>query len=91
MWGGRPDEEGEVIFHAQCRLRTLADALLSELQRLQRTTGLPGIARSGSNMTSRWDGWMSYGSYSKIRLIVILLRGARYQSLPNNPIRRESL
>ena len=27
MWGGRPDDEGEVIFHAQCRLRTLAGAL----------------------------------------------------------------
>ena len=42
MWGGRPDDEGEVIFHAQCRLRTLAGALLSELQRLQRTYGLNG-------------------------------------------------
>jgi len=42
MWGGRPDEEGEVIFHAQCRLRTLAGALLSELQKLERTYGLVG-------------------------------------------------
>ena len=40
MWGGRPDEDGTVIFHAQCRLRTLAGALLSELQRLERTYGL---------------------------------------------------
>ena len=40
--GGRPDEEGTVIFHAQCRLRTLAGALLSELQRLERTYGLVG-------------------------------------------------
>jgi hypothetical protein len=42
IWGGRPDEEGEVIFHAQCRLRTLAGALLSELQKLERTYGLDG-------------------------------------------------
>ena len=42
MWGGRPDEEGEVIFQAQCRLRTLAGALLSELQKLERTYGLVG-------------------------------------------------
>ena len=40
MWGGRPDEDGAVIFHAQCRLRTLAGAVLSELQRLERTYGL---------------------------------------------------
>jgi hypothetical protein len=42
MWGGRPDEEGEVIFHSQCRLRTLAGAVLSELQRLESTYGLVG-------------------------------------------------
>jgi hypothetical protein len=42
MWSGRPDEDGEVIFHARCRLRTLAGALLSELQRLERTYGLIG-------------------------------------------------
>ena len=42
MWGGRPDEEGELIFHAKCRLRTLAGALVSELQRLERTYGFAG-------------------------------------------------
>lgn len=42
MWGGRPDVEGELIFLAQCRLRTLAGALVSELQRLERTHGLAG-------------------------------------------------
>ena len=42
MWGGRPDEEGTIIFHAQCRLRTLAGALVSELLRLERTYGLAG-------------------------------------------------
>jgi hypothetical protein len=42
MWGGHPDEDGIVIFHAQCRLRILASALLSELQRLERTYGLAG-------------------------------------------------
>ena len=42
MWGGRPDEDGTVIFHAQCRLRTLAGAVLSELQRLERAYGFAG-------------------------------------------------
>ena len=42
MWGGRPDEEGEVVLQAQCRLRTLAGALLSELQRIERTYGHAG-------------------------------------------------
>jgi hypothetical protein len=42
LWSGRPDEEGEIIFHEQCRLRTLAGVLLSELQRLERTYGLAG-------------------------------------------------
>jgi len=42
MWGGRPDDEGEVIFSARCRLRTLAGALVSELQRLERAYGHAG-------------------------------------------------
>ena len=51
MWRTRPDEEGEVIFHAQCRLRTLAGAVLSELQRLESTCGLAGYR----------DRWVKYG------------------------------
>ena len=42
LWGDRPDDEGKEIFSAQCRLRTFAGALLSELQRLERTHGLKG-------------------------------------------------
>jgi|SRR5215813_1355025 len=42
MWGDRPDDEGQLVFSAQCRLRTLAGALLSELQRLERTYGTVG-------------------------------------------------
>jgi hypothetical protein len=64
MWGGRPDKDGTVIFHAQCRLRTLAGALLSELQRLEPTYGLArDIERSGSNMTSLCCGWPRCRSY----------------------------
>jgi len=42
LWGDRPDQEGKEIFSAQCRLRTFAGALLSELQRLEQTHGLKG-------------------------------------------------
>jgi hypothetical protein len=42
MWGGRPDKDGKVISNAECRLRTFAGALLSELQRLESTYGLAG-------------------------------------------------
>ncbi len=42
MWGNRPDEEGTQIFQADCRVRTLAGALVSELQRLERTHGIAG-------------------------------------------------
>jgi hypothetical protein len=42
MWAGRPDKDGSVIFHAECRLRTFAGALLSEVQRLESTYGLAG-------------------------------------------------
>jgi hypothetical protein len=38
----RPDVEGSVVFDAECRLRTFAGALLSELQRLHRTYGEAG-------------------------------------------------
>ena len=34
LWGNRPDEEGKVLFEAECRLRTFAGAVLSESQRL---------------------------------------------------------
>jgi len=42
LWGNRPDEEGELLFDAECRLRTFAGALLSELQRLLETYGESG-------------------------------------------------
>jgi hypothetical protein len=42
MWGGRPDDEGKLIFHAQCQLCALAGAMLSELQRLEHTYGVGG-------------------------------------------------
>jgi hypothetical protein len=34
LWGDRPDEEGKVLFQAECRLRTFAGAVLSQSQRL---------------------------------------------------------
>lgn len=37
-----PDEEGKPVLDAECRLRTFAGAVLSELQRLQAEYGLAG-------------------------------------------------
>jgi hypothetical protein len=42
LWGQAPESAGKVIFDAECRLRTLAGALLSELQRLEQTYGAAG-------------------------------------------------
>jgi hypothetical protein len=42
LWANRPDVEGETIFDAECRLRTFAGALVSELQRLLAEHGLEG-------------------------------------------------
>jgi len=42
LWGNRPDAEGQLVFDAECRLRTFAGALLSELQRLLRSYGEAG-------------------------------------------------
>lgn len=42
LWGDRPDEEGEVLFEAECRLRTFAGAVLSESQRLLEKHGPEG-------------------------------------------------
>ena len=63
MWGGRPDEDGAVIFHAQCRLRTLAARCCLSYRDWNAHMGWQDIERSGSNMTSRCCGWLSYRSY----------------------------
>lgn len=42
LWGDRPDEEGKVLFEAECRLRTFAGAVLSEAQRLLEKHGREG-------------------------------------------------
>lgn len=42
LWGDRPDSEGKELLSAECRLRTLAGALLSELQRIDRDLGRKG-------------------------------------------------
>jgi hypothetical protein len=42
LWGDRPDEEGKQIFQAECRLRTLAGAMVSALQRLEEKYGVAG-------------------------------------------------
>jgi len=42
LWRNRPDDEGKVLFDAECRLRTFAGAVLSESQRLFETHGLEG-------------------------------------------------
>jgi hypothetical protein len=42
MWGRRPDEDGKQIFQAECRLRTFAGALVSELQRVEQVYGTAG-------------------------------------------------
>jgi hypothetical protein len=45
LWGGLPDEEGKVLFEADCRLRTFAGAVLSESQRLLEKHGCEGYLR----------------------------------------------
>jgi hypothetical protein len=40
LWKHRPDGEGEVVFEAECRLRTFAGAVLSASQRVLSTHGL---------------------------------------------------
>lgn len=42
LWGNRPDEEGRVLFEAECRLRTFAGAVLAESQRLLEKHGPEG-------------------------------------------------
>ncbi len=42
LWSDRPDEEGQVLFEAECRLRTFAGAVLSESQRLLEKHGPEG-------------------------------------------------
>jgi hypothetical protein len=42
MWGDRPDDEGQLLFDAECRLRTFAGAVLSESQRLLEKLGREG-------------------------------------------------
>ncbi len=42
LWEDRPDEEGKVLFEAECRLRTFAGAVLSESQRLLAKHGREG-------------------------------------------------
>ena len=39
---GQPDEDGKQIFQAECRLRTLAGAMISALQRLEEKYGVTG-------------------------------------------------
>jgi len=42
FWRRRPDEEGVVLFDGECRLRTFAGAIVSELQRLKKEHGIEG-------------------------------------------------
>jgi hypothetical protein len=42
LWGDRPDEEGKVLFEAECRLRPFAGAVLSESQGLLDKHGREG-------------------------------------------------
>jgi hypothetical protein len=44
-----PDERGKVILDGQCRLRTLAGALLAAAQRVLREHGLEGYAKQWQN------------------------------------------
>jgi hypothetical protein len=45
LWGGKPDNEGVVLLDAECRLRTFAGAIVSELQRLEAKHGQAGYRR----------------------------------------------
>jgi hypothetical protein len=42
LWGDQPDEEGKVLFEAECRLHAFAGAVLSESQRLLEKHGREG-------------------------------------------------
>src|SRR5262245_13892719 len=42
LWGNRPDEEGKLVLHAECRLRTFARAILSTSQRVLEEYGIAG-------------------------------------------------
>ena len=42
FWGHEPDEKGSVLLDAECRLRTFAGAVVSELQRLLAQFGREG-------------------------------------------------
>jgi hypothetical protein len=49
LWGDRPDEEGNQIFAAECRLRTLAGAMVSALQTLEQQYGIRGYREKWVN------------------------------------------
>lgn len=49
LWGNEPDERGKVLLDAECRIRTFAGAVLSELQRLKREVGPAEYARQWVN------------------------------------------
>ncbi len=42
LWNHEPDEKGELLFEATCRLRTLAGAILSASQQVLKEHGLTG-------------------------------------------------
>src|SRR5947209_5817918 len=42
LWGHRPDEEGKLVLHAECRLRAFAGAILSASQRVLEEFGIAG-------------------------------------------------
>ena len=42
LWGNEPDENGQVIFEANCRLRTFAGEILSASQKVLSDNGLTG-------------------------------------------------
>lgn len=48
-WSDRPDEDGEMILEAECRLRTFAGAVLSASQRVLATHGLKGYQENWVN------------------------------------------
>jgi hypothetical protein len=45
LWSGKPDGEGAVLLDGECRLRTFAGAIVSELQRLKTKHGYEGYRR----------------------------------------------
>jgi hypothetical protein len=49
LWQNKPDEEGSVIFEAQCRMRTFAGAVLSASQRVLAEYGLEGYRERWAN------------------------------------------